>query len=151
MYQKILVPLDGSEFSECILEHVKAVATGCRVPQVVLLRVIEPWDPQVYDIPDSFRSDIRKRAQADAEDYLAKAANNMSQEGIAAKTAVIQGKPAEGILDYATKNQVDLIVMSTHGRSGVSRWTFGSVADRVIRQSAVPVLIASPPGCRISE
>lgn len=151
MYQKILVPLDGSEFSECILEHVKAVATGCRVPQVVLLRVIEPWDPQIYGVPDSARYDSQKKAQAAAEDYLAKTADSLSQEGVAAETAVIQGKPAEGILDYAAKNQVDLIAMSTHGRSGISRWTFGSVADRVIRQSTVPLLIASPLGCRKSE
>lgn len=149
MYQKILVPLDGSEFSECILEHVRAVATGCHVPQVVLLRVIEPWDPQLYDIPDSFRYDMHKKAQGEAEDYLAKLADSLSHEGVAVETAVIQGKSAEGILDYADKNRVDLIVMSTHGKSGVSRWAFGSVADRVIHQSAVPVLIASPPSCRV--
>jgi len=151
MYKKILAPLDGSQLAECTLAHVRAVATGCRVPQVVLLRMIEPWNPQIYDVPDNFRRDTQKKAQAEAEDYLAKVADNLSQGGIATETVAIQGKPAEGILDYVDKNQVDLIVMSTHGRSGVSRWTFGSVTDRVIRQSAVPVLIASPSGCRISK
>ena len=63
---------------------------------------------------------------------------------------VIQGKVAEGILDYVVKNQVDLIMMSTHGRSGPSRWALGSVADRVIRHSLIPVLIVSPKGCRIT-
>ncbi len=151
MYQKILVPLDGSEFSECILEHVKVVATGCSVPQVVLLRVVEPWDPQLYYVPDNIGYESQKRVQADAEDYLTKTAANLSKEGIAVETAVVNDKPAEGILDYATKNQVDLIAMSTHGRSGISRWTFGSVADRVIRESAVPMLVASPPGCRTNK
>ncbi len=149
MYQKILAPLDGSKFSECIVEHVSAVATGCRVPEVVLLRVVEPMSTQVYDIPDSFRREVQEKAKTEAKAYLAKLAKNLKQEGIATKTAIVQGEPAEEILDYANKNQVDLITMSTHGRSGVSRWTFGSVTDRVIRQSTVPVLIASPLGCRI--
>lgn len=151
MYKKILVPLDGSEFSECILEHVRAVATGCRVPEVVLLRVIEPWDPQkTYGIPDDWLRDTLKQAQAVAEDYLAKLADNLKQEGIAASTAVVQGQPVDEIMNYASKNQVDLIAMSTHGGSGISRFAFGSVADRVIRYSAAPLLIASPSACRTS-
>ena len=149
MYKKILVPLDGSEFSECILEHVRAVATGCQVPEVVLLRVIEPWDRQIYEVPEDWRRDIEKKAQAEIEDHLSKLADNLRQEGIAVSTAVVEGKPVDEILNYTSKNQVDLIAMSTHGRSGVSRFAFGSVADRVIRYSAIPLLIASPAGCRI--
>ncbi|UCC90873.1 MAG: universal stress protein [Dehalococcoidia bacterium] len=148
MYKKILVPLDGSEFSECILEHVRAVATACQVPEVVLLRVIEPWDPQIYDVPEGWQRDVQKKAQTSAEGYLSKLANNLKQEGVAASTTVVQGKPVDEILNYASKNQVGLIAMSTHGRSGISRFAFGSVADRVIRYSAIPLLIASPAACR---
>lgn len=148
MYKRILAPLDGSEFSECSLEHVRAIATGCHVQEVILLRVIEPAQ-QVYGIDEDFLRKATQTAVASAKDYLAKLADSLKKEGIATQTVVIQGKAADEILDFANKNQVDLIVMSTHGRSGVSRWVLGSVADRIIRHSTAAVLIASPPGCRI--
>ena len=65
------------------------------------------------------------------------------------ETAAVRGSPAEEILDYAQNNQVDLIVMSTYGRYGISRWAFGSVTDKVLRHSIATVLITSPSGCRI--
>ena len=74
----------------------------------------------------------------------------MIQEGISARGEVVTGKAADAILDYAEKNNVDLIIMSTHGRSGISRWAFGSVADRVVRHSIAPVLLVAPAGCRIN-
>ena len=157
MYKKILVPLDGSEFSECSLEHVKAIATGCQVPEVVLLRVVEPVIPYVEAGSQQMAEQIakelataEKRAREEAENYLAKAVAKLKKEGIAARPTVVRGKPAEKILDYTNKNQVDLIIMSTHGRAGISRWAMGSVTDRVLRHSTIPVLIASPPGCRLS-
>jgi nucleotide-binding universal stress UspA family protein len=64
------------------------------------------------------------------------------------ETVVTDGRPADEILNYATDNKVDLIIMSTHGRSGVSRWFFGSVAEKVIRHATVPVLISPPRGTR---
>ncbi len=73
-------------------------------------------------------------------------AANLSKEGIAAQTVIVSGRPVDEILSYASKNQVDLIIMSTHGRAGISRWVFGSVVERVLRHSAVPVLIVPPPG-----
>jgi len=151
MYKKILAPLDGSQLAECTLAHTRAVAKGCQVPQVVLLRVIEPI-PQVADIGAELSGDWRrnaeKGAQAAAKDYLAKVADNLKKEGITAETAVVSGMPANEILDYAKKNQVDLIVMSSHGRSGITRWVLGSVADRVLRHSTAPVLLVSPASCR---
>ena len=151
MYKKILAPLDGSEFSECTLEHLEAVATGCRVPEVVLLMVVEPvpvYYADVYSLGGDYSRDIEKKALDQAKGYLAKVAGNLKKKGIAAQTVVAQGRSADEILDYANKNKVDLIVISTHGRSGVSRWVLGSVADKVIRRSTVPVLIVSPAGCQ---
>ncbi len=150
MYKKMLAPLDGSELSECSLEHVRAVATGCQVPEIVLLRVIEPIHEPLEDegASDDWRRSVRERAQAVAEGYLAKVANSLKKEGIAAQSIIASGRPDEVILDYASKNQVNLIIMSTHGRSGVSRWVFGSIADSVLRYSTVPVLMVSPAGCR---
>ena len=153
MYRKILVPLDGSEFSECVLNHVRAIATECHVPQVVLLGVAEPISYQVYymvGIEDRVR-DMQKETEKYVESYLSKAADSLKKDGVAVQTVVVSGRPAEEILDYANKNQVDLIIMSTHGRSGVSRWVLGSVTDKVVRHSVTPVLTISPPGYRSGE
>ena len=150
MYKKILAPLDGSGFSECSLEHVRTVAIGCQVPEVVLLMVVEPIKTIAYaETSGDWVAEKEKHNQAEAEKYLSELAENLEGEGVVVQAAVIHGNPAEEILDYAKNNQVGLIVMSTHGRSGISRWAFGSVTDRVLRHSAVPVLITPPPG-RIS-
>lgn len=153
MYKKMLVPLDGSESSECVLNHVEAIARGCQVPEVVLLGVAEPISHQVYymvGVEDRVR-DIQKETEKYVESYLSKAADSLKKDGIAVQTVVVSGRPAEQILDYANKNQVDLIIMSTHGRSGVSRWVFGSVTDKVVRHSVAPVLTISPAGYRSGE
>ncbi|MBI4284483.1 MAG: universal stress protein [Chloroflexi bacterium] len=151
MYNKILAPLDGSELSECSLKHVKAIASGCHVPEVVVIRVIEPVRTELYGEGSlELLRKAEKDAQAEVAGYLNGVADTLKKEGVAAKGVSVQGRPSEEILDYARKNHVDLIVMSTHGRSGVSRWVMGSVADRVVRHSVAPVMIVSPPGCRSS-
>ena len=151
MYKKILVPLDGSEFSECSLEHARAVAIGCKVPGVILLRVVEPIiaDYRTGSVLEELLREAHEKLVADANNYLAKIAANLKKEGMAVETAAVEGEPSDKILDYARNNQVDLIIMSTHGRSGASRWAFGNVANRVLRHSTAPVLIAPPSGCRV--
>ncbi len=153
MYTKILVPLDGSELSECSLAHVKEVAAP-GVSEVILLRVQEPvvpndaaaWSQAGYTI-----TDVQAQNRFNAEKYLSLAAKKLNDQGISTKIEAIEGRAAESILEYAEKNKVELIVISTHGRSGISRWTFGSVADRVVRHSLIPVLVISPPGCRLAR
>ena len=87
-----------------------------------------------------------------AEDFLTRAAEDLRKENIMIEIEIIQSSVHHGaayaILDYAQNNKVDLIIMSTHGRSGISRWAFGSVTDKVIRHSKVPVLTVTPEGCR---
>jgi nucleotide-binding universal stress UspA family protein len=150
MYKKVLVPLDGSPFSECVLEHVKIMAAGFKIPDVKLVFVIEPVNPGMYEVPGNFIEDMQKQAVAAGEEYLKKTTAKLVAEGIAASWVVLRGNVAESILDYARKNEIDLVIMSTHGRSGIARWAMGSVADRVARQATVPVMLVSPPGCRIS-
>jgi nucleotide-binding universal stress UspA family protein len=141
LYNKILVPLDGSELAERSLEHVKTITNGDSATEVVLLQVIS-WPTHTgHTLSGELMRSEGKKAEAIARDYLAKLENSLKADGIAVKTNIIHGEPAEEILDYATHNKVDLIVMSTHGRSGVSRWVFGSVAERILRHSAIPVLI----------
>lgn len=146
MYNKILVPLDGSSLGECVLEHVITVAKGCNVPEVQLLFVTEPVSSGLYQSA----AEGREKLTTWGKDYLDKIEKRLSTDGINAQSVIIEGKPAESIADYATNNNMDLIIMSTHGRSGPSRWAFGSVADRVVRSSRVPVLIVVPKECRIS-
>ena len=149
MYKKILAPLDGSELSECSLEHVAAVAKGCAVPGVVLLHIIEPPTYTAYAvISQEILSDILRKSKTKTKRYMAKAVAKLKKNGINAKTVIIEGMPSDEILNYTEKNQVDLIIMSTHGSSGLTRWAFGSVTDKVMRNSPVPVLVIAPPGCR---
>ena len=142
MYKKVLVPLDGSHMSESILEHVEAIASGCGVPEVILLRVREPLDKDVKKILDPhIAKDLEDAYDKDDRKYLDKIAGALIKKGLAVKTEVLAGNPADKIIEYVHKNGIDLVIMSTHGRSGVSRLVFGSVAEKVIRQLDVPVLI----------
>jgi len=147
MYKKILAPLDGSELSERSLEHIASIATGCNVPEVVLFGVVEPI-PQAGEINAFLGSDWEVEANKQAvnwmEKYLVDSADRLSSKGVKAKVAVAKGRAADEILNYAGKNSVDLIIMSTHGRSGVVRWAMGSVADKVVRHARSAVLIIPP-------
>ena len=147
MYNKILVPLDGSEISECSLTHVQAIATGCSVPEVALIKVIEPI-PETGWIAASERKDSEKRAREYAQDYLTKLAGKLEKKGIEVTTVIASGNIAEKILEYAQGNKIDLIIMSTHGSSGVVRWALGSVADKVSRHASMPVLVIPPESCK---
>ncbi len=152
MYRKILVPLDGSKLAECALEHVRAIAKGCGAQEVVLIRAINPIPYWVYGdyANSSLINEVEKEQESFAEAYLDKILNELIKYGITARKIVLKGEPAQNILDYAEKNSVDLIIMTTHGRSGPARWAMGSVAERVTQHSSVPVLIIAPASCRVS-
>jgi nucleotide-binding universal stress UspA family protein len=151
MYKKILVPLDGSALSETSLEHVKSIVSGNAVTEVILLRVVEPissFDASALAQSGYLMGDVQNRKKADAADYLSKVAANLDKEGIKTQQVIAEGRAAEAVMDYVEKNQVDLIIMSSHGRTGISRWAFGSVADRILHQSGIPVLLVAVAGAR---
>jgi len=151
MYNNIMVPLDGSELAECVLPHVEAIAKGCKAGNVMFVHVVEPFYTRgglgyFYNEADIKRIDSKNKAAA--EKYLDQLVSRVSYDGINVQSEVITGKAAaDSIADYATKNESDLIIIATHGRSGVSRWVWGSVADRILRSSCVPVLMVRAPGC----
>lgn len=150
MYQKIMVPLDGSELAECVLPHVKAIAMGCEVKSVVFVRVVEPFhmpSSSYISISEDERKHIDSDHLSDAKNYLRQLVSQVKYDGVNVQSEVIMGKPAESLAEYATNNEVDLIIIATHGRSGVSRWVWGSVADRILRSACVPVLMVRAPGC----
>lgn len=140
MYQKVLVTLDGSPLAECVLAHATAVAKGCAIPEVWLLRVVEPM-PLGEGVTQEFIFKVYGERQNVAKEYLEGVAKGMRGQGLTVNTVVVQGTPADEIADFVGKNNIDLVVMSTHGRSGVGRWVFGSVSDRVMREAKIPVLM----------
>ncbi len=151
MYKKILVPLDGSKLAECVLPHVESIAQGCGAETIILIRVLEsnPYRRIYADqtITDEESRKLSAEHKKSAKDYLDEVAKGVKAKGNI-KTELISAEgEAEAIADYATKNDVDLIVIATHGRSGVSRWIWGSMADRILRSACVPVLMIRAPGC----
>jgi len=154
MYRKVLVPLDGSELGRCTVDEVmNVVGDGS---QVVLLRVMEVIDSLVVQAGIEAEAalidleKVKRENEESARRDLEAVAARLKKEGIEAQAVVLWGRPADVINEYASKNGVDLIVISTHGRSGITRWAFGSVADRVLRSATVPVLLVTPKGCRLS-
>jgi len=149
MYQRILVPLDGSELAECVLPHVEVLARGCQAKSLVFIRVVEPLRQVAGDYvmdPDQVKK-IESESKLAAEAYLKRISAKVNLAGAVVRTEVVSGPPAEILADYAAKNPVKLIVIATHGRSGVSRWVWGSIADRILRSACVPVLMVRAPGC----
>ncbi len=144
MYRKILVPLDGSEFAEASLPHVRALAE-CTGAEIILLRVVtQPIHAYTTPDPLLYRS-VRQDTVAECATYLDEVASNLEAEGFKVTTETCTGPVAETILEFAQEVHADLIAMSTHGRSGLARWFIGSIADKVVRAATLPVLLARPP------
>jgi len=147
MYQKILVPLDGSKLAECVLPHVEEIATRCGVNEVVLISVTEPV--QGYRVFEDYSQETEGRLvpeavgkqQRQAQNYLNRVAKGLDAKGVKAQTEVLLGNPAEEISLYAEHRGCNLIIIASHGRSGLNRWTHGSVADKVFRAVRVPLLM----------
>jgi nucleotide-binding universal stress UspA family protein len=148
MLGTILVPLDGSELAEHAVEWLKRGLDGCKFRRVVLLRALEPAE-LIYSAGGvEAYVELQKRALIEAREYLARMEASLLKHGLRAKAVLVDGVAEEEILNYARRHRVSLIVMSTHGRSGVSRWLTGSVTDRVVTHSPAPVLVVPPPGAR---
>lgn len=145
MYCKVVVPLDGSELAEGVLPHVAEVLRD-RAGWVYLLSAVPPIKgivPAFVDVRSSSSGmqEERRRTERELMEYLQTVAARLEPVAADVQTSVRFGRPADEILTFASEVGADLIVMSTHGRSGLSRWVFGSVADRVLRGAACPVLL----------
>lgn len=144
MYHKILVPLDGSELAEKALAHAAAIAR-CGQGKLILLRVIPPPDPfSAAEMTDQQASVEKERlARGQAESYLETVRGRPELKELVQSTLVPSGNPAEEILDFALSEKADLLVISSHGRTGLGRFLLGSVAERVSRHSPCPVMIVA--------
>lgn len=156
MYTSIMVPLDGSELAECVLPHVEGFITACQVKSIVLVSVVEPAPARFDDtasisassrelLAENIRRIEEKRRSA-AFDYLNSVERRLKHEGVKITAEVIVGRVAESLADYTETKGIDLIIIATHGLSGISRWVRGSIADRVLRFSPVPVLMIRANG-----
>jgi len=139
MYKRILVPLDGSGLAERALPY--AIAQAERFgAKMILLKVLAPLpEPSMAG-----RSAVQSAEAASADlarAYLESVADRIREQGIPAEVATVEGRPYAQIVEFAEERQIDLIVMSTRGQSGFSRWLLGSVADRVVRGAMVPILL----------
>ena len=141
MFKKILVPLDGSSFAEEALPHARELAE-CGGAEIVLVRVDEPYEPP----PGIFvpATAIPEVVRLSAGEYLEQLVSRLRLAGIKVESAVLDGKVADAILKYAREEGVDLIVMSTHGRTGISRLLMGSVAEQIVHGARCPVLLIRP-------
>lgn len=140
MFERVLVPLDGSALAESILPAVRALGP-CGAKDVILLRIAEhDITPFIVDRPEVVQALI-DLDRAACRKYLESIAHDFHAIGFGASAIVSEGSPAERIVELANE-RIDLIAMSTHGRTGVTRWLMGSVADRVLHTARTPVLLA---------
>jgi nucleotide-binding universal stress UspA family protein len=139
MYKHILLPLDGSQLAEAALPHA-SVHAGQFGGEIVLLKVLEPLPEPSMAGRGAVHSAEAASARL-AEEYLEGIAAGLREQGIPAQTAAVEGKPYVEIIRFAEEHEIDLIVISTRGHSGLSRWLMGSVAERVARGATVPLLL----------
>jgi len=152
MYKHIMVPLDGSELAECVLPHVETLAQGRNAKKITLVRVIEPL--HMYGgVESRFSPEERQHLEEDAlkvaREYLDKKVKQLADKGVKVQADVLSGHVVDTIINYTTNNNVDIIVLATHGRSGISRWVWGSVTDRLLRSACIPILMVRAPGCAV--
>ena len=163
LYKKILVPLDGSEFAAQALPHAEQIAS-CTGAKLIVFQVVE--DPGrvlaaplgagvagssagVGTIGAGFVSitpsdDVHRQAMDEAKASLDRLAESFHHRHVDAEVGIDSGDPATRIVEYVAANDVDLVVMSTHGRTGLARWAYGSVATKVLQAVSCAVLVVRP-------
>jgi nucleotide-binding universal stress UspA family protein len=151
MYQKILVPLDGSELAECTLNHVKMMVKEGFAREATLLNIVRvdlPW-AELYG-KNFDRDAVREAYVASARKYLASVGSRLGAEGVKVKVEILEAdRTAAAITDYARDRGMDAILIATHGYTGLKRLMLGSVALRVLHESSVPVILIRPEACLV--
>jgi nucleotide-binding universal stress UspA family protein len=150
MISHILVPLDGSELAEGVLPYAKDLGSRLHA-KVHFLQVFEGEMPELWEsgsagmVALEAAAEQTERKEITAGNYLSQLVSSWRAEGIDAESTVVKGAPAVKIIETARSLGVDLIAMSTHGRSGLGRLVSGSVADEVVREAGIAVLLVTPP------
>jgi nucleotide-binding universal stress UspA family protein len=192
MFNKILVPLDGSKLAECAVEYTINLAQKINPEKIVLISVTESvkGTSTFPELSDEYRSSQKNditsyteppssfiqhpapvhfgtysnyleiispgkeslkitfgKMEKQAYRYLRRIAKKLESKNLPCEIQVLIGTPAEQIIKFIDNSGIDLVIMSTHGRTGITRWAYGSVADKVMRAVSVPVMVIRPPGC----
>ena len=147
MYKRALVPLDGSQVAESIVPFILEIA-GPLDMQVALVRVLVPVAPIAFE--GSVVIDDVEKLRAEAEAYLAGMAGELRAKGVRVTTMVRRGEPVDEILAAARDADADLIAMTTHGRSGLSRLLFGSIAAAVLARAEIPVFLMRQTAAQVA-
>ncbi|MBN1376676.1 MAG: universal stress protein [Dehalococcoidia bacterium] len=150
MYDRIVVPLDGSPLAECVVPHIEALAKSPEC-EVQLVTVVEPVDIPTKGkiaLSDEDLQQIYKDQEKDAHTYLNQIIDRLSKSDIQTRPLILRGKPAETLVEYIYNNSIDLLIMATHGRSGITKLFWGSIAEKVIRAVNIPVLLVKADPCR---
>ena len=138
MFTHILVPLDGSTLAECVLPHVKAIAPVAKA-RVTLVHILEHPNNRNGSPPiDPLGWHMQKQ---EAQRYLEEKTEQLQKDGLDVGHIILEGKSAEGIIEYAHSNGVDLIALSTHGRTGLSGWNVSSVVQKVLLRAYRSILL----------
>ena len=142
MYTKVVVPLDGSPLAEVALLYAEEIAAKMS-SDMILLTVLTSEEGEEYQNYLKYTKKVADATRLHVKKYIENATNH----NVKIDTATRVGNPAEGILDFAQKGYPCLIVMATHGRSGITRWSVGSIADKVVRAtSKQPLLLIRAKG-----
>jgi nucleotide-binding universal stress UspA family protein len=134
-FERILVPLDGSDCAEMVLPKVERLAAELKAT-IALLRVAF-----AHTFPGGDPTDAEAKVVREAEEYLKKVEEGLKKKGFKVDSHVRYGNDAEEILDHAAQKDIDMVAMTTHGRSGVKRFLIGSVAEKILRHSPKPIFL----------
>jgi len=143
MYKKILVPLDGSTLAEAALPHAEAIAKS-EGAEIILLRVPTMPTTEFFAREPTLAVKIHEEEQVEVVKYINKKVEELKKDHIKVTAITQEGPVPETILAVAEQTQADMIAMSTHGRTGIQRWLMGSVADRVVHHTHIPVMLIHP-------
>ncbi|KTG09589.1 hypothetical protein AUR64_13025 [Haloprofundus marisrubri] len=138
-YERVLVPTDGSDYAEVATDHAVAVARAFDAELHALSAVNLAEAGGLFNaggVDSEFVSRLDRRAQADTDAVVERA----DDAGVRSESTVVHGVPHETVAEYVTDNDIDLVVMGTHGRSGFRRYLLGSITERVLRTAPAPVL-----------
>jgi nucleotide-binding universal stress UspA family protein len=141
-FHRVLIPLDGSSVAESVLPYARRLAGGGS--HLILVQVVTPTPvAAALEAPASAQiiAEADERARVDAQAYLERMSDRLRRDGREVTALVLLGDPATVITNVAREHAVELIAMTTHGRTGLSRLMFGSVAEHVLRHAPVPVFL----------
>jgi len=141
MYRRMLIPLDGSELAEVVFTYAKELA-GRLDMDLILLHVCSPAEHDFMPMHKRYIEQAAETIGRHSQEVQERTGIQPGTKKVEAKGELVVGHAAEEILHYTDENEVDLILMATHGSSGIRRWAIGGVADKVLRASKIPVWLS---------